>query len=200
LRIIQATSARVTTKIASFGKGLGCNNCLRKTIASCTLRRASDLDDTRTTAQRYGRMGLCMPLIAGASLYHGLPGLRKKNDGKMCSYNLIRRTVRTYLKEDVEPGRHWINGLQTDVSSPEGNDQSAVRPWRSALPSPSGGEFRHKTKPATRKGRRASLSIQGQDREVYKLLRWTKLRGLLIKLDRTTRATSSRPRPNGRRN
>ena len=61
--------------------------------------------------------------------------------------------------------------------------------------------FRHKTKPATRQGRRASLSIHGPDREVYKSLRWTDLRasGPRIKLGRTTRAASSRPRPNGTR-
>ena len=39
----------------------------------------------------------------GESLQHGFPSLRKKNDGEMCSYNLIRRTTRTYLKKDVEP-------------------------------------------------------------------------------------------------
>ena len=70
-------------------------------------------NDTRTTAQRYGRMSLCMPLIAGASLHHGFPGLRKKNDGEMCSYNLIRRTTRTYLKEDVEPDTGSIDSGRT---------------------------------------------------------------------------------------
>ncbi len=37
----------------------------------------------------------------------------------------------------------------------------------------------------------ASLSIHGPDREVYKSLRWTDLRGPRIKLGRTTRAASS---------
>ena len=59
--------------------------------------------------------------------------------------------------------------------------------------------FHHKAKPATRQGRRASLSIHGPDREDYKSLRWTDLRGPRIKLDRTTRAASSRPHPNGTR-
>ncbi len=181
------------TRIMSSGKRRGYNNYLRKTIASSTKTRA--FNDTRTTAQRYARMSLCMPLIAGASLRHGLPGLRKKNDGEMCSYNLIRRTTRTYLEEDVEPD----TGLRTDVSSPEGSDQPASRPWRSAPTSPPGGVFRRKTKPATRQGRLASLSIHGPDREVSKSLRWTDLRGLQIKLGRTTRAASSRPRPNGKR-
>ena len=36
--------------------------------------------------------------------------------------------------------------------------------------------FHRKTKPATRQGRRASLSIHGPDREVYRSLRWTELR------------------------
>jgi len=85
------------------------------------------------------------------------------------------------------------------VSSPEGNDQPASRPWRSAPTSPPGGVFRRKTKPATRQGRRASLSIHGPDREVYKSLRWTDRRGPRIKLGRTTRAASSRPRLNGTR-
>ena len=69
------------TGIASAGMRRGYNNYLRKTIASPTKRRASN--DIRTPAQRYGRMSLCMPLIAGASLHHGLPGLRKKNDGEV---------------------------------------------------------------------------------------------------------------------
>ena len=46
---------------------------------------------------------------------------------------------------------------------------------------------------------RASLSIHGPDREVYKSLRWTDRRGPRIKLGRTTRAASSRPRLNGTR-
>jgi hypothetical protein len=99
------------TRITSSGKRRGYNNYLRKTIASSTMGRASN--DIRTTAQRYGRMSLCMPLIAGASLHHGLPGLRKKNDGEMCSYNLIRRTTRTYLQEDVEPDTGSIDSGRT---------------------------------------------------------------------------------------
>jgi hypothetical protein len=99
------------TRITSSGKRRGYNNYLRKTIASSMKTRA--FNDTRTTAQRYGRMSLCMPLIAGASLHHGLPGLRKKNDGEMCSYNLIRRTTRTYLKEDVEPDTGSIDSGRT---------------------------------------------------------------------------------------
>ena len=100
-----------STRIASSGMRRGYINYLRKTIASSTKRRASN--DIRTTAQRYGRMSLCMPLIAGASLHHGLPGLRKKNDGEMCSYNLIRRTTRTYLKKDVEPDTGSIDSGRT---------------------------------------------------------------------------------------
>ena len=69
------------TRIASSRKRRGCNKYLRKTIASSTKR--STPNDTRTTAQRYGRMSLCMLLIAGALLHHGLPGLRKKNDGEI---------------------------------------------------------------------------------------------------------------------
>ena len=89
----------------------GYNNYLWKTIASSTKRRASN--DIRTTAQRYGRMSLCMPLIAGALLHHGLPGLRKKNYGEVCSYNLMRRTTRTYLKKDVEPDTGSIDSGRT---------------------------------------------------------------------------------------
>ena len=59
--------------------------------------------------------------------------------------------------------------------------------------------FHRKAKPATRQGRRASLSIHGPDLEVYKSQRWTELRAPRIKLDRTTRAASSRPHPNGTR-
>ena len=66
------------TRITSSGKRRGYNNYLRKTIASSTMGRASN--DIRTTAQRYGRMSLCMPLIAGASLHHGLPGLEQWRD------------------------------------------------------------------------------------------------------------------------
>ena len=58
--------------------------------------------------------------------------------------------------------------------------------------------FHRKAKPATRQGRRASLSIHGPDRGVYKSLRGTELHAprRRIKLDRTTRAASSRPHPN----
>jgi hypothetical protein len=136
--------------------------------------RASN--DIRTTAQSYGRMSLCMPLIAGASLHHGLPGLRRENDGEMCSYNMIRRD-NSNLPGGGRSARHWINRLRTDVSLPEGKDQPALRPWRSAPTSPPGGVFRRKTKPATRQGRRASLGIHGPDREVSKSLRWTDLGG-----------------------
>ena len=104
------------------------------------------------------------------------------------------------LLEEGRRARHWINRLRADVSSPEGNDQPASRPWRSApTTSPPGGVFHRKAKPATRQGRRASLSIHGPDREVYKSLRWTELSGPRIKLDRTTRAASSRPHLNGTR-
>ncbi len=50
-------------------------------------------------------MGLCMLLIVGVLIHQRLPGLRKKNHGEMCIYNLIRWTTRTHLnKEDnVEP-------------------------------------------------------------------------------------------------
>jgi hypothetical protein len=54
--------------------------------------------------------------------------------------------------------------------------------------------LRCKAEPATRQGRRASLGIHGPDREVFKSLLWTDLRGQQIKLDLTTRAVSSRPR------
>ena len=67
---------------------------LRKTIASSSKGRASN--DSCTSAQRRGRMSPCIPLIAGASLHHGFPGLRKQNDGEMCSNNMIRRTTRTF--------------------------------------------------------------------------------------------------------
>ena len=52
--------------------------------------------------------------------------------------------------------------------------------------------FRHKAK-------RASLGIHGPDREFYKSLLWTDLRGQRLKLDRTTWAASSRPHQNGTR-
>ncbi len=45
-------------RITSSGERRGYNNYLRKTIASSTMGRASN--DIRTTAQRYGRMSLCM--------------------------------------------------------------------------------------------------------------------------------------------
>ncbi len=91
------------TRIKSSGKRRSYDNNLRKTIASSAKTHA--FNDTRTTAQRYGRMSLCMLLIAGASLRHGLPGLRKKSDKEMCSCtgNLICRTTRTYLEEDIKP-------------------------------------------------------------------------------------------------
>ncbi len=76
--------------------------------------RASN--DIRTTAQRYGRMSLCMQLIAVASLHHGLPGLRKEKDGEMClmcSFNMIRWTTRTYLEENVVPDTGSIDSGRT---------------------------------------------------------------------------------------
>jgi hypothetical protein len=97
-------------RIASFGERRGCNNYLRKTIASSTMGRASN--DIRTIAQRYRRMSLWMQFIAGASLHHGLAGLRKENDGEMCSYNMIRRTTQTYL-EDVVPDTGSIDSGRT---------------------------------------------------------------------------------------
>ena len=45
----------------------------------------------------------------------------------------------------------------------------------------------------------ASRGTHGPDREVFYSLRWTDRRGPRIKLDWTTRAASSRPRPNGTR-
>jgi hypothetical protein len=91
---------------ASPWQGRESNNYLRKTSASFAS------NDTRTTAQRHGRMSLCMPLISGASLHHRLLGLRKKNNGEMCSY-MIRRTTRAYLEKDVEPDTRSINSGRT---------------------------------------------------------------------------------------
>jgi hypothetical protein len=73
----------------------GRDSNLRKTIASSLKGRASN--DSCTSAQRRGRMSPCIPLIAGASLHHGLPGLHKENDEDMCSNKMIRRTTRTCL-------------------------------------------------------------------------------------------------------
>jgi hypothetical protein len=55
--------------------------------------------------------------------------------------------------------RHRIQRLRTDVSSPEGNDQPASRPWRTAPTSPPGGVFRRTAEPAPRAGP-ASQSTQ----------------------------------------
>ena len=98
--------------IASPELGRGYNNHLRKTIASPRKGRASN--DLRTSAQRRGRMSPCAPLIAGAPLHHGIPGLRKENDGEMCSNNQIRRTTRT-SGSGGRRARHVIN-----VSTPAG--------------------------------------------------------------------------------
>ncbi len=97
--------------MASSGQRRGYNNYLQKTVASSTMGRASN--DIRTTAQRYGHMSLCLLLIAGSSLHHGLPGLRKENYGEICSYNMIRRTTRTYLEENVVPDTGSIDSGRT---------------------------------------------------------------------------------------
>ncbi len=99
-------------RIASCGKRRGYNNFLRKTIASSKMGRASNY--IHITAQHHGRMSLCMLLIAGASKDHGLLGLSKKNNGDLCGYNLIRRTIRTYLKEEnIKPDTRSIDSGRT---------------------------------------------------------------------------------------
>jgi hypothetical protein len=66
-----------------------------------------------------------MPLIAGASLHHGLPSLCKENDGEGCSNNMNRRKTRTL--EDAEPDIGSTKPLRPDLPSPEGE-----RPVRNA--------------------------------------------------------------------
>ncbi len=65
-------------------------------------------------------------------------------------------------------GPYYRNSLPAIREFPEDSDEPPVQPMIL---------FRRKTKPATRQGRRASLSIHGPDRAVSKSLRWTDLRG-----------------------
>ena len=113
----------------------------RKTIESSSKGRASN--DSCTSAQRRGRMSPCIPLIAGASLHHGLPGLHKQNYGEMCSNKMIRRTTHTF-RGGGRRTRHRIdNHSGRTCRRRRGNDHTAPRPWRSAPTSPPGGVFRH---------------------------------------------------------
>ena len=134
--------------IASPELGRGYNNHLRKTIASPRKGRASN--DVRTSAQRRGRMSPCAPLIAGASLHHGLSDLRKENDGKMCSNNQIRRTTRTSGNGGCRT-RHVINLLYScrTTRRRRGIDLSALRTCSLASTSPPGGVCRRKSTPST---------------------------------------------------
>ena len=86
-----------STIIASPRKGRGFNNHPWKTIATrfASPRKGRASNDCYTSAQRRGRMSQYMPLIAGASLHHGLPSLCKENDGERCSNNMIRRKTPT---------------------------------------------------------------------------------------------------------
>ena len=88
-------------------------------------------------------MSPCIPLIAGASLHHGLPGLHKQNYGEMCSNKMIRRTTHTF-RGGGRRTRHWIdNHSGRTCRRRRGDDQTALLPWRSAPTSPPGGVFRH---------------------------------------------------------
>ena len=119
----------------------GRDSNLRKTIASSLKGRASN--DSCTSAQRRGRMSPCIPLIAGASLHHGLPGLHKENDEDMCSNKMIRRTTRISFRGGGLRARHRIDNHSGRICRRRrGNDETAPRPWRSAPTSPPGGVLR----------------------------------------------------------
>jgi hypothetical protein len=118
-------------------------------------------------------MSQYMPLIAGASLHHGLPSLCKENDEERCRNNMIRWTTR--ISAGGRRARHRID--QTSPAGPvvAGGGTTCPQCARQRLPRPARPEgcYSARRSPPRGKAGLASQGNEGPGREVDPLAHTT---------------------------